>query len=168
GHPVFLRELWPSAGEVQRVIGGAVTPDLFRRAYADPFGGDERWRALPAPVGGRYTWDEASTYVQEPPFIEDMPLAPPPPADLRGARVVVMLGDAVTTDAISPAGAIPADGPAGQYLLARGVAPRDFNTFGARRGNHEVMVRGTFGNIRLRNELTPGREGDWTSYLPTG
>jgi aconitate hydratase len=168
GAAVFLRDLWPSPEEVQRVIGATVTPERFRRVYADVRTGDARWRALPAPEGAVYAWDAASTYVQEPPFFAGMAPAAEPAADIHGARVLVMLGDSVTTDAISPAGAIPTDGPAGRYLIERGVAPGDFNSFGARRGNHEVMVRGTFGGIHLRNELVPGRVGDWTRHHPTG
>jgi aconitate hydratase len=132
------------------------------------FKGDEHWRSLKVPAGDRYAWDPESTYVRNPPFFEDLTLTPAPVSDVAGSRVLAMLSDSVTTDHISPAGSIPADGPAGQYLIAHGVAVRDFNSFGARRGNHEVMVRGTFANIRLRNQLVPGVEGGWTVHLPGG
>jgi aconitate hydratase len=168
GEPVFLREIWPSSAEVREAITEAIGPDLFKKQYSNVFEGDERWKTLPVPEGELYAWDADSTYVQEPPFFEDLSHEPTPPADIRGARVLAMLGDSVTTDHISPAGSIPKDSPAGQYLIEHGVEPRDFNTYGARRGNHEVMMRGTFGNIRLKNALVPGREGDWTVHFPTG
>jgi len=168
GRPVYLREIWPSEREIQEVLVGSVRPEMFREKYARVFEGDERWRSLPTPTGGLFQWDEASTYVRRPPFFDDLPVEPPPPADIVGARVLVLVGDSITTDHISPAGSIPPDSPAGRYLIAHGVQPRDFNSYGARRGNHEVMVRGTFANIRLRNQLAPGTEGGWTTLLPDG
>jgi aconitate hydratase len=132
------------------------------------FTGDERWRKLPVPEGNRYAWDESSTYIRKPTFLEGMTMTPAPPVDLSGVRVLALLGDSITTDHISPAGSIRADSPAGKYLIARGVKPTDFNSYGARRGNHEVMMRGTFANTRLRNQLAPGTEGGWTAYQPGG
>jgi aconitate hydratase A / 2-methylisocitrate dehydratase len=168
GVDVYLRDLWPSSGEVRDAIEASVTPVLFEREYATIWDGDERWRALPAPDGALFAWDPESTYVREPSFFQDLAPEPEPLADIENARCLVVLGDSVTTDHISPAGAIPRDMPAGRYLLEHGVEPRDFNSFGARRGNHEVMVRGTFGNIRLRNALADGREGSYTTHLPSG
>ncbi len=166
GRPVYLRDLWPSAEEVRRVMVEVVSPERFQREYARIHEGDERWRSLPTPTGPVYEWDPASTYVREPPYFEDLGGAPP--GDLLGARCLAMLGDSITTDHISPAGAIRPDSPAGRYLIEHGVAPRDFNSYGSRRGNHEVMVRGTFANVRLRNALTPDVEGPWTVHLPDG
>jgi aconitate hydratase len=166
GKPVYLRDIWPSEEEIARTIEGAVGADLFRKEYAEVFRGDERWNALPVPEGDRYAWDASSTYIKEPPYFEDMPASPPPLNDIRGARALAFLGDSITTDHISPAGSIPADSPAGKYLIAHGVTPRDFNSYGSRRGNHQVMVRGTFANIRLKNRLAPGTEGGWTVHLP--
>ncbi len=168
GEPVYLRDIWPSQREIADAISSAVTPEVFRRTYEVVFAGDERWRAMPVPQGALYQWDPASTYIQEPPFFKDMAPEPTPPQDVLGARVLVALGDSITTDHISPAGDIPVDSPAGRYLIEHGVQPRDFNSYGARRGNHEVMMRGTFGNIRLRNKLVAPKEGYWTLYLPTG
>ncbi|MDQ7827779.1 MAG: aconitate hydratase [Armatimonadota bacterium] len=168
GRPVYLRDLWPSTQEVAALVAEAVGPEVFRRRYRDVFTGDERWAALPVPAGDLYAWDPDSTYVQEPPFFQDLAPEPSPVRDILGARVLALLGDSVTTDHISPAGSIPVQSPAGQYLIARGVKPADFNSYGARRGNHEVMVRGTFANIRLRNRLAGGREGGWTTHLPSG
>ncbi len=168
GEPVYLKDLWPTQDEIQAVIGEALKPELFRQEYARVFEGDERWRAIPVPEGELYEWDPRSTYIQEPPFFVGMSPEPPPLQNIQGARVLVMLGDSVTTDHISPAGAIPKDSPAGRYLIERGVEPREFNSYGSRRGNHEVMMRGTFANIRLRNLLVPGTEGGVTVYLPTG
>jgi aconitate hydratase len=168
GRPVFLSDIWPSQEEVRRAVEEALRPDLFRERYAHVFEGDRRWRSLPTPEGEMYAWDEGSTYIQQPPFFEGMPAEAPPVRDIRGARVLALLGDSVTTDHISPAGSIPVDSPAGRYLRERGVQPRDFNTYGARRGNHEVMVRGTFGNVRLRNRLVPGVEGGYTLHVPSG
>jgi aconitate hydratase len=168
GEPVFLRDLWPSETEIAAVMAEAVSPDMFRSRYRDVFTGDDTWRTLPVPASEVYDWDAASTYIQEPPFFADLPAVPSAPAEVRGARVLVWVGDSVTTDHISPAGAIHKDSPAGRYLVEHGVAPVDFNTYGARRGNHEVMMRGTFANTRLRNRLAGGREGGWTVHLPSG
>jgi aconitate hydratase len=168
GADVYLRDLWPSAADVRDAVAASVTPELFEREYATIWDGDERWRALPAPEGNLFAWDPDSTYVREPSFFQDLAPEPEPLTDIEAARCLVVLGDSVTTDHISPAGAIPRDMPAGRYLTEHGVETRDFNSFGARRGNHEVMVRGTFGNIRLRNALADGREGSWTAHLPSG
>ena len=168
GADVHLADVWPSAAEVQQAMAAAVRTEQFTDKYGQVFDGDDRWRGLPAPGGDRFDWTEDSTYVRRPPFFETLAPAPAPPADVAGARVLALLGDSVTTDHISPAGAIPADGPAGRYLIARGVEPRDFNSFGSRRGNHEVMMRGTFANVRLRNRLAPGTEGGWTRRQPGG
>ena len=167
GEPVMLRDLWPSEREIQETMLKAVRQHMFREQYAHVFDGDERWRSLPVPHGDRFNWEEDSTYIRNPPFFEGLTRTPTPPSDILGARVLAMLGDSVTTDHISPAGSIPADSPAGKYLIAHGVQPRDFNSYGARRGNHEVMMRGTFANIRLRNQLAPGTEGGWTTLLPS-
>jgi aconitate hydratase len=168
GRPVFLKDIWPSEREIQEVMLRSVQQRMFRDKYAHVFDGDERWAALDVPEGERFNWDAESTYIRNPPFFEGVTATPTPPTDIRGARVLALLGDSVTTDHISPAGSIPADSPAGRYLIANGVQPRDFNSYGARRGNHEVMVRGTFANIRLRNQLAPGTEGGWTTLLPQG
>ncbi|HEY8885145.1 MAG TPA: aconitate hydratase AcnA, partial [Chloroflexota bacterium] len=168
GDPVYLRDLWPSPQEVKDTIAASLGPDQFKKQYSHVLEGDERWESLPVPPGALFAWDPDSTYVREPTFFENVGTIRAPVADLQGARVLVMLGDSTTTDHISPAGAIPRDSPAGKYLIERGVAPIDFNTYGARRGNDEVMIRGTFGNIRLRNGLVHGREGDWTVYFPSG
>ncbi len=168
GEPVFLRDIWPSAAEVRATMAASLRPELFTGQYASVFDGDEQWRALPVAEGNRFAWDRASTYVQEPPFFLDLPAEPPALADVQGARILVSLGDSVTTDHISPAGAIPKSGPAAQYLLEHGVQQPDWNTFGARRGNHEVMMRGTFGNVRIKNRLVPEKEGNWTEHLPSG
>ena len=168
GADVYLKDLWPTAAEVQQAMAAALHTDQFTAKYAGVFHGDERWRGLPAPAGDRFDWTDDSTYVRHPPFFQALEPEPAPPGDIAGARVLALLGDSVTTDHISPAGAIPPDGPAGRYLIAQGVAPRDFNSFGSRRGNHEVMMRGTFANIRLRNRLAPGTEGGWTRHLPGG
>ncbi|HVG98392.1 MAG TPA: aconitate hydratase AcnA [Chloroflexota bacterium] len=168
GQPVYLRDIWPTAEEVRETLERVVKPELFQEAYAHVFDGDEAWQALPVPEEGAYEWDPASTYIQEPPFFQDLTPEPAPLQDIEAARVLVVLGDSVNTDGISPASAIPVDSPTGKYLIEHGVQPRDFNQYGARRGNHQVMMRGTFGNIRLRNELVGGKEGDWTVYFPTG
>ena len=168
GQPVYLRDIWPTAEEVRETLERVVKPELFQEAYAHVFDGDEAWQSLPVPEEGAYEWDPASTYIQEPPFFQDLTPEPAPLQDIEAARVLVVLGDSVNTDGISPASAIPVDSPTGKYLIEHGVQPRDFNQYGARRGNHEVMMRGTFGNIRLRNELVGGKEGDWTVYFPTG
>jgi aconitate hydratase len=167
GAPVYLKDIWPSERELQETMLRTVNADMFRRVYADVFRGDERWQGLPVPEGSRFAWDTDSTYVRRPTFLEGMSMEAAPPADIAGARVLALLGDSVTTDHISPAGSIKADSPAGQYLIGRGVAPADFNSYGARRGNHEVMVRGTFANVRLRNQLAPGTEGGWTRRQPS-
>ncbi|HEY8478188.1 MAG TPA: aconitate hydratase AcnA, partial [Chloroflexota bacterium] len=168
GNPVYLRDIWPSPEEVREAMARAVDPETYRQTYAHIFDGDERWRSLPVPEGDLFAWDPASTYLQEPPFFQGVTPEVPPVQDIRGARVLVVLGDSVTTDHISPAGSIPVESPAGRYLVERGVRPQEFNSFGARRGNHEVMMRGTFGNVRLRNQLVPGVEGGWTVHLPDG
>ncbi|MGZ8512865.1 MAG: aconitate hydratase AcnA [Candidatus Limnocylindria bacterium] len=168
GRPVFLSEVWPSSTEVADVVARAVSGDVFSRNYASVFEGDERWRALPVPAGDRYAWDPASTYVARPPFFDGIGTAHAGPVDILGARALAVLGDSVTTDHISPAGSIARPSPAGQWLVERGVEPRDFNSYGSRRGHHEVMVRGTFANIRLRNALTPDAEGNLTDHLPSG
>ncbi len=168
GQPVYLREIWPTPAEVESAIRTAVSKDMFSREYADVFAGDERWKALPIPAGDLYAWDEKSTYIKNPPYFERMKRKPEEISDLRGLRVLAVLGDSITTDHISPAGSIQPDSPAGKYLIAHGVQPKDFNSYGARRGNHEVMMRGTFANIRLRNQLAPGTEGGWTTHQPGG
>jgi aconitate hydratase len=168
GRPVHLKDLWPSQAEIQRTMAAAVSAEMFRRQYAGVFEGNELWRNLPVPAGDQFAWQDDSTYVRRPPFLEGITPEATPPADLRGARVLALLGDSITTDHISPAGSIKADSPAGRYLIEHGVEPRDFNSYGARRGNHEVMMRGTFANVRLRNQLAPGTEGGWTTYLPDG
>ncbi|HEX5949664.1 MAG TPA: aconitate hydratase AcnA [Actinomycetota bacterium] len=168
GRPVYLRDLWPSAEEVRASIASSVSAEQFRDQYGRIFEGDERWRDLPTPTGPIYAWDPDSTYVQEPPFFADLADGPREGEDLAGARCLVWVGDSITTDHISPAGSIRPDSPAGRHLVERGVQPRDFNSYGARRGNHEVMVRGTFANVRLQNRLAPGTEGPWTAHLPDG
>jgi len=168
GQAVYLRDIWPAPQEVESVMRASVSSEMFRKEYADVFTGDEHWRALPIPEGDLYAWDMKSTYIKHPPFFQEMPVKPAPLADLHGLRALAVLGDSVTTDHISPAGSIPPDSPAGKYLIERGVQPKDFNSYGARRGNHEVMMRGTFANIRLRNLLAPGTEGGWTIHQPDG
>jgi len=168
GKPVFLKDIWPSAKEVTDAMARSLKPALFQSRYASVFEGDEVWQALPVPTGSRYSWDAESTYVAEPPFFQNLPTEPESMKDIAGARVLAVLGDSVTTDHISPAGAIPKSGPAAKYLLEHGVAQADWNTFGARRGHHDVMMRGTFGNVRIKNGLTPEKEGNWTAHLPSG
>jgi aconitate hydratase len=168
GKDVYLREIWPTEREIQASMLSAVKPEMFQRQYANVFDGDDRWRSLQVPGGNLFEWDEQSTYVRRPPFVEGISREPAPLMDIVGARALAVLGDSVTTDHISPAGSIPADSPAGKYLIAQGVKPSDFNSYGARRGNHEVMMRGTFANTRLRNQLAPGTEGGWTTYQPAG
>jgi len=168
GKPVYLRDIWPSPQEVETAMRESVSSEMFRKEYADVFTGDEQWRALPIPEGDLYSWDPKSTYIKHPPFFDGMPLKPGALSDLRGMRALAVLGDSVTTDHISPAGSIQPDSPAGKYLIGNGVQPKDFNSYGARRGNHEVMMRGTFANIRLRNQLAPGTEGGWTIHQPSG
>ena len=168
GDAVYLRDLWPTQEEVKAVVAQAVTPNVFSKNYASVFEGDEHWRALSDTSSELYAWDAESTYIQEPPFFLDMPAEAQPQPDIHGARVLALLDDSITTDHISPAGGFAADSPAGRYLLSKGVQRRDFNTYGARRGNHEVMMRGTFGNIRLHNHLAGDKEGYYTVHLPDG
>ncbi len=168
GKPVFLKDIWPSAEEVRSVMASCLTPAMFRTSYGRVFEGDAEWQELAVPGGSRFAWDRDSTYVQEPPFFQQLPTTPGDYSDITGARVLVVLGDSVTTDHISPAGAIPKNGPAAKFLLERHVAQVDWNTFGARRGNHEVMMRGTFGNVRIKNALVPEKEGNWTLDFGTG
>ena len=168
GKPVYLREIWPSAQEVEATVRSAVSTEQYRKEYSAVFEGDARWKAMPVPAGDLYQWNSKSTYIKMPPYFENMPKIAPALADIHGARVLAVLGDSVTTDHISPAGSIAVDSPAGKYLIANGVKPHEFNSYGARRGNHEVMMRGTFANIRLRNQLAPGTEGSWTLHLPDG
>ncbi|RKN38360.1 aconitate hydratase AcnA [Streptomyces hoynatensis] len=162
GKPVYLADIWPSEQEIEEVVASAIGQEMFGQSYADVFAGDAQWNALPIPTGSTFDWDPESTYVRKPPYFEGMTAEPSPVADIAGARVLAKLGDSVTTDHISPAGAIKADSPAGQYLTEHGVQRRDFNSYGSRRGNHEVMIRGTFANIRLRNQIAPGTEGGYT------
>jgi aconitate hydratase len=165
---VYLRDIWPSPQEIRDAMNASLKPELFTEKYGSVFDGDEAWRALSIPTGSRFDWNPESTYVREPPFFQGLARDAGVLRDIAGARVLASLGDSVTTDHISPAGSIPRDGPAGRYLLEHGVARPDWNTFGARRGNHEVMMRGTFGNVRIKNRLVPDREGNWTIHLPTG
>ncbi|GIL34266.1 aconitate hydratase [Phycicoccus sp. DTK01] len=168
GTDVFLRDLWPAPADVEETIRGAITRDLFEQDYADVFAGDERWRSLPTPEGDTFAWDAESTYVRKPPYFEGMQMEPSPVTDITGARVLAKLGDSVTTDHISPAGSIKGDSPAGRYLAEHGIERKDFNSYGSRRGNHEVMIRGTFANIRLRNQLLDGVEGGFTRNFLAG
>ncbi|MEF8792482.1 aconitate hydratase AcnA [Thiohalorhabdus sp.] len=168
GQPAYLADLWPSLSEISALMDSSLDPEDYRRAYADIFAGDEHWKALDTPTGDRFGWDPDSTYIQNPPFFTNLARTPEDLADIEGVKCLANLGDSVTTDHISPAGAIAADSPAGQYLMDRGVAPEDFNSYGARRGNHEVMMRGTFANPRLRNKMAFGREGGWTTHVPSG
>src|SRR2546425_314304 len=168
GKTVYLKDIWPTPQEIETTARASVTSAQYSKQYSEVFEGDARWKSMPVPEGDLYQWDPKSTYIKLPPFFENMPKSPPPLADIHGARVLALLGDSVTTDHISPAGSIPVDSPAGKYLIAHGVKPHEFNSYGARRGNHEVMLRGTFGNIRLRNQLAPGTEGCWTLHLPDG
>jgi len=168
GKPVYLQDIWPSADEVTETVVAAIGSDLYTREYARIFDGDEHWQQLPSPTGALFDWDPESTYVREPPYFVGMAPEPEAPADIIDARVLALLGDSITTDHISPAGSIAGMSPAAEYLREHGVEPRDFNTYGARRGNHDVMVRGTFANIRLRNQLAGGKEGGWTAHLPDG
>jgi aconitate hydratase len=168
GEPVFLRDIWPSETEVAQTVEEAVQSDMFRKSYGEVFEGGDRWNSLQVPTGERFAWDPDSTYVRQPPFFEQLPAEPDPITDIEDARVLAVLGDSVTTDHISPAGSIKRDSPAGAYLIEHGVQPKDFNSYGSRRGNHEVMMRGTFANIRLRNQLAPGTEGGVTLHLPDG
>ena len=166
--PVFLREIWPSPAEVQDEIMRSVKQEFFRTRYADVFKGDTHWQGLQVPTGETYAWQRDSTYVKNPPYFEGMTMTPPGVKPIAGAKALAMLGDSITTDHISPAGNIPAASPAGKWLIEHGVEKKDFNSYGARRGNHEVMMRGTFANIRLRNEMAPGTEGGWTTITQGG
>ena len=168
GQPVYLRDIWPTPQEVAELVGTSIASEMFASSYGSVYEGDERWRSLDVPTGAAYAWDSTSTYVRQPPYFEGMTMTPEPLADVRGARVLAKLGDSVTTDHISPAGNIRKDGPAGRWLVDGGVDQSDFNSYGSRRGNHEVMIRGTFANIRLRNQLAPGTEGGVTRHLPDG
>jgi aconitate hydratase len=164
---VYLKDIWPTQQEIQTTLLSALSADMFRDQYASVFDGDELWQNLPVPTGDRFAWEDDSTYIRKPPFLENLSLEPAPPREIAAARVLALLGDSITTDHISPAGSIKADTPAGRYLIEQGVKPVDFNSYGSRRGNHEVMMRGTFANVRLRNQIAPGTEGGWTTYLPT-
>ena len=168
GKPVYLSDVWPSAEEVQHIVNTALDPELFREQYGNVYTGNEQWNAIPVPAGDLYAWNDNSTYIQNPPYFVGMSKTEPPLQTIKDARVLAMLGDSVTTDHISPAGSIQKDSPAGRYLIEKGVLPKDFNSYGSRRGNHEVMMRGTFANIRLRNCLAPDTEGGGTRYLPSG
>ncbi|OJY15637.1 MAG: aconitate hydratase 1 [Myxococcales bacterium 68-20] len=168
GKDVFLKDIWPTQREVSDIVESAVTPEMFKKVYADTYAGDKEWQSLVVPEGDLYAWEKDSTYVKHPPYFEGMGAQPGGIAPIENARVLALLGDSITTDHISPAGSIKADGPAGKYLLERGVKKEDFNSYGSRRGNHEVMVRGTFANVRLRNQLAPGTEGGVTRHLPSG
>jgi aconitate hydratase len=166
GKPVFLKDVWPSQSEIADAIGSSLTPEMFRNRYDTITEGSDAWKAVPAPSGALYEWNPDSTYIQEAPYFLNLKMDVDEPEDIKSAKVLAVLGNSVTTDHISPAGAIPEDRPAGQYLLSKGVSKSEFNIFGSRRGNHEVMARGTFGNIRLRNGLTPDKEGDWSLHQP--
>ncbi len=168
GKPVFLKDIWPTQAEVQQAIRSSVKQELFEKEYAHVFDGDELWKAVPAPQGNRFAWNDKSTYVRRAAFLENLPTKPAAVTDIKGARVLALLGDSVTTDHISPAGSIAVDSPAGKYLIAHGLTKADFNSYGARRGNHEVMIRGTFANGRIKNALVPGVEGGVTKKLPEG
>ncbi len=168
GQPVYLKDVWPTRKEVEETVLRSLHSDMFRKEYADVFTGDEHWNGLDVPAGDTYAWDPESTYVRHPPYFENMPEEPAPVQDVHGARVLAVFADSITTDHISPAGSIKAASPAGKYLVEHGVPPKDFNSYGARRGNHEVMVRGTFANVRIRNKMTPEIEGGFTTHLPSG
>jgi aconitate hydratase len=168
GQPVYLSDLWPPRREVEETIRKSISSDMFSRSYGEVYHGDDRWRGLPVPKGQTYAWEVDSTYIRRAPYFDDMSLDPAPVEDIRKARVLAVLGDSVTTDHISPAGSIKKDSPAGKYLIEHGVKPVDFNSYGSRRGNHEVMVRGTFANTRLRNKMVPNLEGGFTRHLPDG
>ena len=168
GSDVYLKDIWPTQQEIADTVASSVTADMFREQYGEVFVGPDKWRELEAPSGQQFGWDAGSTYIQKPPYFEGFTQTPSARGEIENARVLVMVGDSVTTDHISPAGSIPPSAPSGQFLLGADVPRRDFNSYGSRRGNHFVMERGTFGNIRLRNLLTPGHEGDWTQHLPDG
>jgi aconitate hydratase len=166
GRPVYLKDVWPTNDEIATTIASCINDEMFRSRYSDVFSGDQEWRKMPVPTGTRFEWDPKSEYAKSPPYFDGMPAQPAPLEDIAGARVLAVLGDSVTTDHISPAGSIAKSSPAAKYLREHGIADADFNSYGARRGNHEVMMRGTFANIRLRNMLVPGIEGGMTRYLP--
>ena len=168
GNEVFLKDIWPTQQEIIDTVAESISPEIFNNQYSRVFEGDETWKSLMAPRSDIYEWDTESTYIQEPPFFDDFPLEPEVPGDIEGANALALLGDSITTDHISPAGSIPKDGPAGGYLISKGVSQRSFNSFGSRRGNHEVMIRGSFANIRIRNKMVEGKEGGWTVHVPTG
>ncbi len=168
GNEVFLKDIWPTQQEIIDTVSQSISPEIFNNQYSRVFEGDETWKSLMAPRSDIYEWDTESTYIQEPPFFDDFPLEPEAPGDIENANVLALLGDSITTDHISPAGSIPKDGPAGGYLISKGVSQRSFNSFGSRRGNHEVMIRGSFANIRIRNKMVGGKEGGWTVHVPTG
>ena len=168
GAPVYLRDIWPSSHEIQHTIASSISSEMFRKSYEGVFEGDARWRGMEVPAADRFEWDATSTYVQNPPYFDDMSMSPRGIPTIRGARMLALLGDSITTDHISPAGAIKADSPAGHFLQGRQIPPREFNSYGSRRGNHEIMMRGTFANIRLRNRVAPGTEGGWTIHQPSG
>jgi aconitate hydratase len=168
GKPVFLADVWPTQREVEEAVEHSISSDMFRKTYGEVYEGDAHWRGLPVPKGDTYAWDEHSTYIQRAPYFDEMKRKPGTVADIKNARVLAVLGDSVTTDHISPAGSIKKDSPAGKYLQEHGVKPGDFNSYGSRRGNHEVMVRGTFANVRLRNKMVPNLEGGFTRHLPGG
>ncbi|MDV3221344.1 aconitase family protein, partial [Intrasporangium sp.] len=168
GNAVFLKDIWPAPADVERTITASISKEMFTKDYADVFAGDERWQSLPTPEGDTFAWDPESTYVRKPPYFDGMTAQPAPVTDIEGARVLARLGDSVTTDHISPAGSIKADSPAGQYLQEHGIERKDFNSYGSRRGNHEVMIRGTFANIRLKNLLLDGVEGGYTRNFLAG
>jgi aconitate hydratase len=167
GQPVYLKDIWPSNKEIRDTIGGAINADMYRASFSNVFQGDARWSGIKVPESQIYSWDDKSTYVRKPPYFDGITLTPPPVKDIANARVLCLLGDSITTDHISPAGSIKSSSPAGKYLLANGVEQKDFNSLGARRGNHEVMMRGTFANVRLKNKVAPGTEGGWTTYFPS-
>ena len=168
GQDVYLKDIWPSAAEVQEVIGSSVTAEMFHKSYENVFRGPEAWQAIQVPEGSTFAWDADSTYIASPPYFKGMGLEPGEVHDISGARALAKFGDSITTDHISPAGSITADSPAGKYLQGRGVAPEDFNSYGSRRGNHEVMMRGTFANVRIKNKLVPGVEGGYSVHHPSG
>jgi aconitate hydratase len=168
GKEVYLADLWPPQREVEETIRKSISSDMFTKSYGEVYEGDAQWRGLPVPKGETYAWEKDSTYIRRAPYFDDMTLQPAPVGDITSARVLAVLGDSVTTDHISPAGSIKKDSPAGKYLIEHGVKPADFNSYGSRRGNHEVMVRGTFANVRLRNKMVPALEGGFTRHLPDG
>jgi len=167
GHPVYLKDLWPTNAEIAREVS-QVSQQMFHQTYDEIFSGSSEWRAMKIPESQTYVWQDTSTYIQHPPFFDDMSMVPKKLSDIKNANMLVLLGDSITTDHISPAGSFKADSPAGKYLLSKGIAAKDFNSYGARRGNHEVMMRGTFANIRIRNEMVPGVEGGFTKHIPSG